>query len=382
MRGRVIRIVSFALAAAAAVLLLQTYVFREYWQYGQGSLRVRGFYREPADSLDVVFIGDSTVYAGYAPGLAYELEGYTSYACAVGSNVVTTWKTITEDVLRTQSPRLIVVEVGGAEYDDLQTQYDTTSTLHTLFDNMPWSAVKMRAIGGFLTREAGQDAVEFILPFVRWHLEWSGFAELGEKAREMLYWQCVSRNALKGLCTRVESEIVSPDRLLDVTDDRTSRPLTAESEAALRDYLAYCAENNLNVLFISAPCRVRAGEESWDKYTRCNRAGEIVEACGFPFVSFYRLTDEIGLDMTRDFFNDGHLNYRGQIKFTTYISRLLTDEYGVVPRPLTEAQTADWERTADYTRRLYAYAADLELTGGADILTERRDVMRALEGYA
>ncbi|MBR2717577.1 MAG: hypothetical protein IKD79_07585, partial [Oscillospiraceae bacterium] len=108
---RAAKLVLLLLILALMVLFLQDFTFREYWEYGQGSIRVRGFYREPKNSLDAVLVGDSTIYAGYSPALAYETAGFTSYHYAIGANVCTTWEPITREILREQDPQLIVMDI-------------------------------------------------------------------------------------------------------------------------------------------------------------------------------------------------------------------------------------------------------------------------------
>ena len=75
---RTIKLLSLALAVILCTAFLQTFVFVDFWQEAQGTKRIRGFYREPKDTLDVVLIGDSTIYSGFSPGYAYDLQGITS----------------------------------------------------------------------------------------------------------------------------------------------------------------------------------------------------------------------------------------------------------------------------------------------------------------
>ena len=224
----------------------------------------------------------------------------------------------------------------------------------------------------------GDSVWEYYLPFIRYHNEWSGFGELAERTREMFRWKFSSRNVLKGMAARVTWEPCSPNRM-DVRQDRSTEELTPESEAVLRAYLDFCRENDVPVLFISAPCRINPDDESRQVFLRENRAGEIVQEYGFPFVNFHYYTDEIGLDMDRDYYNDAHLNYRGQIKFTEYLARFLAEEYGVTGGGLTESQRAEWDRSADYARRFYAYAEELAAAGEDVLISERIEVMDALD---
>lgn len=376
---RTIKILSLILAVVLCVSFLQTFVFVDFWQQGQGTKRIRGFYMEPKNSLDVVLIGDSTIYSGFSPGYAYELQGITTYNYAIGANTCNTWKPITEEILRRQSPQLIVVEIGATQYRDLNKQNRENSTIHTLIDNMPPSLNKLRAIRDLVGAEEDASVLEFLFPFIRYHSVWEWFGDLWYRCREMLYWRFVSGNILKGDVTRPE---VEPERgrPRGVGKDRSAEELSPESEAVLREYLEYCREKDLNVLFIAVPIRINDENDLYETFMRENRAGEIVQEYGFEFLNLNYAVDEIGLEHGVSFYNDGHLNYRGQLAFTEYFSRLLTEEYGVHPHTLTDSQRTNWDECAEYTRLFFEYAESLaDKPPDEEPLSERIEVMRVLD---
>ena len=49
----------------------------------ESMVNVKGFYQEKRNSLDVVMIGPSELYADYSPPLAWNEFGYTSYNLAI-----------------------------------------------------------------------------------------------------------------------------------------------------------------------------------------------------------------------------------------------------------------------------------------------------------
>ena len=66
---RTIKLIAFALALLSVTYLLQAYVLK---RNDNNTLRMDGFYLEDKNSLDVVLIGASDVYAGFASPLAYD----------------------------------------------------------------------------------------------------------------------------------------------------------------------------------------------------------------------------------------------------------------------------------------------------------------------
>ena len=83
---RALRILSLILALLLFVSFAQTYLLRNN---ERDALRMDGFRMEEKNSLDVVILGSSEVYADFASAYAYELEGFTSYPYAVASCPVT-----------------------------------------------------------------------------------------------------------------------------------------------------------------------------------------------------------------------------------------------------------------------------------------------------
>ena len=79
---RAIKIFCFVLLVAVCVGFLQEYVL---CHADHNRERLKGFYQEDKDSLDVVYMGASDVYSDVAPGYAYRRDGITSYIFATPS---------------------------------------------------------------------------------------------------------------------------------------------------------------------------------------------------------------------------------------------------------------------------------------------------------
>ena len=70
--------------------------------------------------------------------------------------------------------------------------------------------------------------------------------------------------------------------------------------------------------------------------------------------------EDMGIDPDNDFYNDGHLNYKGQQKFTHYFSKYLVENYGLTPTKLSDADRERWEESVEYTKLYYEYADELK----------------------
>ena len=73
---RSVKLLCLALVLVLSLGFLQEFVLCHADHNRQ---RVKGFFCEEENSLDIVFMGASDVYADYAPGYAYKQNGLTSY---------------------------------------------------------------------------------------------------------------------------------------------------------------------------------------------------------------------------------------------------------------------------------------------------------------
>ena len=112
---RALKLLSLALALVFCLLVLQDFVL---CHADQNRERIKGYYLEDAGSLDVVLVGASEVYVDFASALAYERFGFTSYPYATQSSTILNYLAAVKEVVRTQRPKLIVIEINGALYND------------------------------------------------------------------------------------------------------------------------------------------------------------------------------------------------------------------------------------------------------------------------
>ena len=70
------------------LLIMIVFGIMSYTQvrFDHNNVRIEGFYREEANSLDVLFVGASEVYSDYSPVYAYEKYGFTSYNYSIEDN--------------------------------------------------------------------------------------------------------------------------------------------------------------------------------------------------------------------------------------------------------------------------------------------------------
>ena len=369
-RRRAVKILSLAIALILFYGFSQMY----FWRCNShNELRLYGFRQEKEDSLDVVLLGASDIYAYSAP-LAYSRQGFTSYPYVVSACSVCFWKAMLEDILNHQDPQLIVVETTGACYDTLRELHNN-GALHYILDGMPFR-LKLKVIRPLLTEE-NDSAAAFLFPGLKYHSNWQDSGDLKSNFLNVRMLQKQGHAILRGTYTsRFAIGLQSESRHIE--DDRSERPLDGEAEQALREFLKTCREMDLPVLFTCFPHQITIeDDEVYQNFQMTNTIEKIVGEYGFPFLNMEGLADEIGIDPEHDYYNRTHLNLYGQQKLTEFLAQYIKTNFNIVPRAQDAEQSRAWEESADYYTRYCRYIEETP-TDSEALFSETHELMREL----
>lgn len=373
---RCFKILSLVLAVSLTLGVLQFFIFNHT---DHNSQRLKGFYLEDKESLDLVLLGASEVYADYAPGYAYAHSGVTSYLFASQANSILSYKSQLKNILSRQNPDLIVIELNGAVYGDNEADEITKAeNLHFYADNVPLDTVKL----DYILHTVPEDQAEYLFPFIKYHGAWEELESSPKYRRTVAQDEARGYSLLKGILNVTDifstPEISFNSDLPDYADD--TLPLTATAEEALRDLLQYCKDEGLNnVVFARFPHIVVT--RNYERFQRSNRVGQIVAEYGFDYLNLERDVALTGLDEKTDFYNLEHLNVYGQKKFTAYLTDYLIERYGLKPHPLDADDQEEWDTCARWYDAYYRYSDELIQKGDSRELSEDSDLIAALKPY-
>ena len=371
---RAVKLLCFALAVALCVGVLQENLLCHADHNRQ---RVKGFYEEDKQSLDVVYMGASEVYSDIAPGYAYERDGVTSYIFATQANSILNYKSQLKNVLSRQNPSMIVIELNGAVYGD-EEEVTKEANLHNYGDNVPLDITKLE----WVAQNIRDNKAEYLFPIIKYHGVWTDLSADQKYRRTIRNDQIRGYNYLKGMLNWpivFRSPKPSLNSKLAVSADQKA-PITGIEETALRELLAYCRDQKLeNVVFARFPHIVT--EKTFERYKRSNTVADIVAEYGFDYLNFERDVALTGLDEEKDYYNDDHLNIYGQQKFTAYLTDYLKEHYALAPHTLSDAQKEEWELCADYYEAYYSYNEALIEEKDYRELSEDWELIEALQAY-
>ena len=148
-------------------------------------------------------------------------------------------------------------------------------------------------------------------------------------------------------------------------------------------FLDYCKEQNYNnLLFVRFPHIVK--QETYKRFTRGNRAFDIISEYGFNYINFERDSTAMSYS-TDDYYNHDHLNIYGSVKFTDYFGKIITDKYKVQKTVLDEKNEKQWNEAVDFWYKFYDYTdyRFKQNTKNKKIeLYETNDLIKKVEDYA
>lgn len=300
------------------------------WQY---------FYEEDDNTHNVVSIASSAMYRYWVPTLAYSEYGFTSFTIGSTRLPFNTVPYIIEEVMKTQNPDVIVVEVRSllnqriSEIDDNEYgQADMQSwVLDIISSGMNYSSTRFNMIHDVYVDTEGDYELYWHFPILKHHsLEYS--LPLSERVKRIFS----SKDPYKS--TYLHSGVEVLDGESENKELFGEYYLTDAEKALIDKVVAKAAEYDVELLFVATPYHLGKSDASMLKSFE-----EYAQEKNYTYVDFNDYTDEIGLDNETDFYNELHTNLVGAEKFTKYFSQYLLDNYELDNVNLTSAQVTEWE---------------------------------------
>ena len=321
----IIRIIIFVILAAALVAFATVFLSVPYERDSMGTY---GFYKEPENSIDVVFIGPSEVYTSFYSPLAYEQQGFTSYSLAVSSMNGSAYKSAVQVAESRQNPELYIVELWGFNYGDKFNEVSTRKWLDTL----PPSSIRTEAIKE-LVSEDEQDSYNFRL--LKYHSNWTSLKGCFEVFKDKIHINSIGYSVTKNFSTTYN--------VAKYEEKNQKYKIPEQGMKYLEEFLEFCQSDNIeNVLFVRTP-EMYNYEVDESYYEALDK----IQAAGYDFLNMEELSDEIGIDVNNDFFNTTHLNIFGAEKYTAYLSEYVMENYDIDTEH-SEDVKKEWDYCASF----------------------------------
>lgn len=334
-KKRVIKVLVFVLCFVLMISALNVFL---NVNNPNNKIRIQGFYREPKNSLDTIFIGASEIHTGFIPAQAYKNNGFTSYLLSVDSLSGNMYQSVLEEALSRQNPKLVVIEINGFLYNDENSNDE--GTFRRWIDNLPYSENKIQTINKLVPFD---QRYSYIIPLFEYHLNWMKFANCIAGIHNNMLLNKRGYSYLKGFVT-----FTNYDSSTKFTVD--DKYFTDENRQNLIDLLNFCKEKKLkNVLFVRWPHK-----EVYNYSSEADQIERYVDSYGYDFINLNNSYNDINLDILSDFYNTQHMNIFGAEKYTDYFASYIKNKYD-----LNESHTGkvkkEWDTCAKYIDKFENY---------------------------
>lgn len=330
---------------------------------------------EIEDSVDVAFIGSSATYRFYDVMTVWEEYGITSMCYYIASMPYDFIIPMIELVQENQDPEVYVIDLRHIITDEFKMQYyggyetDTQKAAYVNALNLLTNAmVKWDAIVGSDYTEH-----EYYLYLESLLYNHDGFIDgIGGMIEETFI---VEEMAYKGNYMSYSVQNLTEEYVdFDTIEEEEDYTLTEDTETRLTELLEYCDENEIDAYFTITPYVHQKGSSDEDIRREFE---ELVTEYGYPFADYRDEIEEIGLDVSTDFYDETHANALGAEKYTIYAMEDILEVYEVEPdyeEEVVESWDEEYEDWVVYEEEmleeLYEEIEELEETNTEGIELE------------
>ena len=300
---------------------------------------IDGFYAEPEDTIDVIFLGSSHANAAFAPAQMWREQGFTGYVLYSWSQPMWVSYHYAVEAFKRQTPRVVVLEGFGLCYGTTyMTPADVDGTSDDYSLRIPLS-LNRAALAVAMSR-CQQNSPPFYryLPMLRYHTRWK---RLTAEDFTWFFQDHATTGKGYGPLQTVEE---FPVPILEGEPEET--PIYPQAEEYLYKLIALCRKKDVPLVFVVTPY-----ETSEAEYGVFRRAARICAENGVPVLDYNTPGGrDIGFDYATDLADHAHVNTAGAQKISTDLAAYLAEHYGM-PDKRGDAAYAAWDEAARMEHR-------------------------------
>lgn len=294
------------------------YLFRPtiYFRFG-----IAGYYEERENTLDVVYVGGSACFDYWAPMEAWKQNGIPSYAYGYNSMTVETVIPTIKEVLKTQNPSLLIVDVKPYEYRDDDERAVTDAVIRNFTDQIPYSLERSRFISHMDLNEIEKpdNRIDYYLDISKYHGNWG---LLSEDSFELA--DNKKKHINKGTYLNQNTEVIVDTDFTNILEEKEPSSYVKAEFAKLMDYLE---TKDVEVLFV-----VNVYSELEEDRERYNYLKKEIEKNGYDFINCNDYDKAMNIDFNSDFYNSNHTNVFGVEKYSLFLSDYIANKYELTDR--------------------------------------------------
>lgn len=285
-----------------------------------------GFYEEPNNTIETIFLGSSVTVNGIIPMELYEKYGISSYNLGTEQQPMLASYYWLEEAYRLHSDTLdtVVLDVS------MMRRTPDEAFFHKALDAMQLSKVKYHAVKEYT--DDFKKMLSELIPVLSYHDRWKSLADsdfLKMDYDAELYTRGYNYNAGRYLSYIGDATLIAqPPYLEDAQAGETV--LDSYSLLYLKRMMQFCAAHEIRFVLMKTPI---FSDASWARgWTSAdhNAVQKIADSYQLDFFdfNFWPYIDEIEYSNATDTFDGYHLNYSGARKLTSWFGRYLARSCG------------------------------------------------------
>ena len=303
-------------------------------------------YATENDLMDVIFLGSSHCYCSINPDVLWGEFGYSTFNMTISGQ--DKWSTYyhLKEALKTQSPKVVCVELFGLTFDE----HGVEGNVYRNMMSMNLSRNSAELVKAYIKDEEKQ--MDYIL---RWPIVHTRYKELE------MYDFVPYEYSQYGRGAEVYYVIGWSQQPWSAIECNEVGELTETNREWLEKLYQLSEEEDFELVLFVAPTMIDVEHQK-----QVNGAKEFAETRGVVFFDFNRMTTDVGLDYSRDFIDQTHLNGYGAEKLSRYFGTYFEENYQLDDHRGEESYY-QWEQSYQYfehtvrnknlleTSDLYAY---------------------------
>ena len=301
----VLLVAALMLAASSFVLMPKN----NQAAFGMIHQEAHGILGEPAESIDVVFIGDSETTSSVSPLQIWGEQGFTSYVCATNGQKLPYSLALLNRALESQTPKVVVIEANSV-------------------------------YAPFSFKDCIERELQNAFPVFEYHDRWKKVSAEDFTSAPKTAWV----DPLKGFYIN--------EKVLPAHAESHMRPSdSVEKVPALNKwYLSLivnrCREIGTVPVVVATPSTI-----CWNT-ARHSGMSEAAKDLGIDFVDLNTGPDRVEIDWSTETRDAGdHLNYQGAIKISRSLGNLLKTTYQLSDHRKDDAYR-HWNEALDSYRKI------------------------------
>lgn len=302
-----LKIILFCLIFCLIWAPLEKFLTYKYTADAYFSLRYTDYENQPEGSIDVLYIGTSTVLEDIAPTVIWQEAGITGFNLGVRRTTPAACYYQFLYALEHQTPKVLVLDLCGIEEDRLPDDETWEFNYRNIYSTMPSREVKAQMFADILSKSDYDWSWYF--PLLRYHSRWT---ELSQEDFDETYYTREYLDCQKG-CMPLYAMNAQ-----DWPEGYLTEEVTPAGETSLAYYQAMvdiCREKGIGILAIAPPSFTLSNDYLQNATAFC-------EENGIPLLTALdqAALDAIGLKKKAHFYDHGHLNIHGQKIYSKYLA--------------------------------------------------------------